>query len=632
MPAQAGATSLNSCTCLPNFVNTQPESPAVCECGPGYGFDRRRGVCEACPKGFFKTIAGNSLCSSCEPGKSTLQVASRLEGECLCRPGLAADGDANSGNCSSCLPGFFCNGTGMALACQEGATSPPEARSPEDCICQAGRYRSGSSCELCPRGRYKLAVGDEGFCPLQCPTNADCKTGSADLAACFCGKGYFAELDSANMLSRCASCATLPNLHCPGGFRNSSLTPQHALPSAKPGFFQTGVVTVYKCSVLTEDGSSACMGAGACDELGSSSRVCIGKFGNICAEGSAGMLCGQCPPNWARQSLQSHCQPCFVTSLELAVAVLADVSTKAIISFVVASMAATAAVRGNGKLHTSMIRQGTQWVAACTVLTVFQLDQVRMPFSGSSGPGPSEGAGLSMWPEEVSAAMADLFQLVSLGRTLVSVNFAAQCYAQELLPTDPAAETWILGLYYMCLPLLLIVATVLLCAAVVYVLVPFARRFGRVFNEVGRRQKERESATKRLRSALEDALLHTGLHWEDVLQSGALTIAIVQLHEAVDQPDLFLRRAVVASPALLAKACAARAVATKPAMKAADLAKLCHSSSTLSGLAATYADDIEEEDLDGLLDVILEDLETAPAEDQDVDGKSVRADEARWLG
>ena len=46
-------------------------------------------------------------------------------------------------------------------------------------------------------------------------------------------------------------------------------------------------------------------------------------------------------------------------------AVFSDVTQKAGLNFIVAVMAATTAVKGGTKLHTSIIRIGTQWISAC---------------------------------------------------------------------------------------------------------------------------------------------------------------------------------------------------------------------------------------------------------------------------
>ena len=73
------------------------------------------------------------------------------------------------------------------------------------------------------------------------------------------------------------------------------------------------------------------------------------------------------------------------------VGILSDIFQKAFLNFVVAAMAATSAVKGSAKLHTSMIRYlaigaklaqvmchssqgiGTQWLAACVLVAFFKV-------------------------------------------------------------------------------------------------------------------------------------------------------------------------------------------------------------------------------------------------------------------
>ena len=176
-----------------------PENVSVCECGPGFGFDRQTGVCSPCAQGSYKEVAGNSLCSGCPVDKSTLQEGSRSIQDCLCRPGSflvsSVSSNQSGGDCSTCHPGSYCNGTGLAFACQDGANSTAGARSPDECICRAGHYKKGSSCERCQRGRYKSSDSNEVSCPLQCPTSAESEEGSISRAACFCQRDFYAELD-----------------------------------------------------------------------------------------------------------------------------------------------------------------------------------------------------------------------------------------------------------------------------------------------------------------------------------------------------------------------------------------------------------------------------------------------------
>ena len=64
------------------------------------------------------------------------------------------------------------------------------------------------------------------------------------------------------------------------------------------------------------------------------------------------------------------------------------------------------------------------------------------------------------------------------------MNRVVGVHAQELF-AEPTAPTTALGIYYLCLPVLLILGILVLSSAAVYLLVPIARRYGFHFNEVG---------------------------------------------------------------------------------------------------------------------------------------------------
>ncbi|CAE7032759.1 rngB [Symbiodinium sp. CCMP2592] len=551
----AGATSVSSCVCQEDFVNLDPANPADCECGPGFGLDVASGFCGPCPQGAYKEVGGNVPCSPCPAEQSTLQTASKSADSCFCQPGLFLE----NVSCSRCLPGFYCNGTGEAFPCQEGANSAPGARSPEDCLCRAGHYKNDttSACTLCPKGRYKQSDGNEGFCPLQCPTDADSEEGSVSLSACFCKQGFSAFLDSAANLARCDNCDAFVALSCPGGFHDG--TTDHRLPVAIPGYFQTGRVTAIKCNSVVDGGLSACLGSGSCSEAMS----CAGNFSNACAEGSDGQLCGECPKGWARASFQAPCQPCpEVPSLPLVVSILSDVGLNVVVNFVVAAMAATAAVRGSSKLHTIMIRIATQWLAACSVIATFQLDQIQVEFpweAATAGDAAGSATLTFAWPEEVTRALRALFDSLSLTPAWVSVDFAAQCRAQEL-SENPSFPRVALGLYTICLPLLAIIGVVVFCSLAVYIVVPLASRLGYSFNEVGRKMQKRGKLMVQLWEALEKVLLkaEVSVSFDELEQSGVLDVSQSELQEATKEPDAFLRRAVVSSRALMIRACADR--------------------------------------------------------------------------
>ena len=196
-----GAVSLTSCTCMPGFVNTQPSNPAACEaCGVGFfcngeshrqacpanhtteqdtsgnkshcvcstGVYLKDGSCTACPAGHFKIDVGNMpcqkcphgrwsgvvgadtslVCTACMAGATTQSSGATSVFECKCEPGLYGV----NGSCMACIEGFYCPGTGEAVACPDGATSSRRASFPSDCICQPGRYAQGLSCTCALRG------------------------------------------------------------------------------------------------------------------------------------------------------------------------------------------------------------------------------------------------------------------------------------------------------------------------------------------------------------------------------------------------------------------------------------------------------------------------------------------------
>ena len=84
-----------------------------------------------------------------------------------------------------------------------------------------------------------------------------------------------------------------------------------------------------------------------------------------------------------------------------------------------------------------------------------------------------------MAPRHGSAEKLNKLQLQAVNQWGVS------CVHSQELFAEPAAPTIALGIYYLCLPLLLILGILVLSFAAVYLLVPIARQCGVHFNEVG---------------------------------------------------------------------------------------------------------------------------------------------------
>ena len=624
-----GAMSSADCVCLESTVRVGGN----CECREGYGFEGS--ACQPCELGTYKDVAGNVPCRLCQnlrDNTGTLFKGSTSPGECQCQAGYME----LDGRCVACPAGFFCN-AGQAFPCPAGATSAVGAgKAVEDCLCQAGYYfnssASPSPCTLCPRGFYKENVGNDAACPKQCSTNANSAIGSTSAMNCSCDSGFYAEVDPRLLeIVRCIDCNTgaLANMDCGGGlddFRLYNHTGRHALPVAQEGFFQAGTAIALKCRVKTPNGSNACLGS---QEINAhcypNCSWAEDELGNRCAEGSEGFLCSRCPAGWARNGLQAPCAACQPTDLTLAASVVLDVSAKVAVHFLVASMAATAAVRNSGKLHTSMIRMATQWMSACSVMGAFDLDQLRSSIFAASKPSEDRDAGFP-WPPEVQEAMRDFIDFTSVVGLTVSVQFALQCFAERQFPEMPAskAKNLAVGSYLLALPLLTALASVLLCALAVYLVVPCAKRRGVTFNEVGRRKRAKAKALKELHQRLDAPLQGLGLAWRDLEDSNILHTSLTALQETLrtsEGPSKFLQLALAGTPPLLLKALQGRA-----------RLRGFHLPHVEDEVLATVADEklAMAEDCESLLELVLQSFEAllqqsteTPSESEEVEPTSM---------
>eukprot|EP00438_Fugacium_kawagutii_P024211 Skav223072 [mRNA] locus=scaffold419:156706:166109:+ [translate_table: standard] len=142
--------------------------------------------------------------------------------------GLYADETAA---CVSCPVGFYCPGTGQAVACPLNSTTLSGGSSQiSACICLAGYYFASVElwCEPCHRTRYKPNIGN-GECALTCPTNADSELAATSVDDCFCIPNFHANIDSAGKLASCTSCS-YQGLACEGGFVQANIPNTSDLP------------------------------------------------------------------------------------------------------------------------------------------------------------------------------------------------------------------------------------------------------------------------------------------------------------------------------------------------------------------------------------------------------------------
>ncbi|CAJ1379694.1 unnamed protein product [Effrenium voratum] len=481
-----------------------------CQCKPGYGYLAETSGCSACNAGEYKADVGNRLCEKCPPLQSTPTSGSASVDDCVCEAGRYASAP---GQCAACPEGFFCPGTGQKLPCHNNSvTLRSQATSQEECVCNPGYSQNTSNflCSPCPRGFYKSNAGDDA-CQQRCPSNADSEPAATGPTACFCLQDHHAVgsgLGMAGALEACEFC-NYRGLRCLGGFEGNQT---HQQPTAEPGFFQTGERTAVDCEVAMENGSSVCLGH------------------NLCADGSTGLLCSECPLGFARNQFPEQCEECpqneVDASLLMTLAIILDVSQKSILGVVTTSLAAKAAIANNHGLHSSMIRIGSQWFTACSVIVQFRISlleafrftqrQAELEHKAtckSAGncdePPPPE---IYAWPEEATDALALLLSPLDIASRVAPVNFAVSCWAEQAFPGS-RVKILAPGIYFMLLPLLCGLGSFVLCGLLVFVVVPLGDKCGVVFNQAA---QQRLAAIRDLRKALAPQLEILQLNFEDL--------------------------------------------------------------------------------------------------------------------
>ena len=465
-----------------------------CACWPGYRHDAESKTCSPCAQGRFKTSLANTECENCDPGRWTLNVGQSDGAKCWCTPGTYEN---ENGTCVSCSRRYYCDGTNYQILCPPNSTTTFEASpAKSSCQCEEG-YQSVSStveltCEPCVPGRFKEVIGNDE-CTQTCPTDATSTAAASRKDDCFCKQGFHADLKHGS-IERCIDCGPYNGLMCRGGLDEEG---QHVQPKAVAGWFQTGRSLALPCQV-TRDGFSVCLG-----NISGGHIEPFAGFPNACANGSTGMLCGECPAGWARGAYLEPCEPCDAHSaLAFGLAIAADLGRTTLQNFVLAAMAAGGA--GTLKpLHTVTLRNFQHWVEACSILVGFNLTRMR-PFDFSLGDKteqPEAGEPVAephfVWPAAATDAMILWFDALSLVPR-VNVDFAAQCQADAWFGGSQAAKRVVPAVYYLTRPVLTFLGSIFICLLVVYVAIPLTNMTGFAVNE---RAGLIKKVTKRLQNA-----------------------------------------------------------------------------------------------------------------------------------
>lgn len=211
------------CSGCPRFskpfvpVNTTIDAGAsqTCLCDPGYTYNNETRVCDPCPAGMFKPLAGNGECEAC-PAHATTSGAASSRAECTCPAGMTATGGEDF-VCTPCPASTFkaLPGNGNCTRCPVNTgTREPGQVSQESCVCAPGSFEPRSdeepdgtgACELCPEDTFADDFGTLGGCTPCVPnTTTALQTGAANAAACVCQRGF---TDSGgSTASGCGACA-----------------------------------------------------------------------------------------------------------------------------------------------------------------------------------------------------------------------------------------------------------------------------------------------------------------------------------------------------------------------------------------------------------------------------------------
>ena len=206
--SEVGMSSCTTCSANSQYSPASNVGAIVCRtCSVGYYVSQSRTLCTVCPAGYkcdgeqrlvcdsgtFSNAIGSSECTTCtdQPTGYTLVDGLPHTFCSVCPPGMRITSMITFNNhqtCVSCLPGFSCDGTTLAIPCSGGFYAP----------------LSGSiACLSCPTGKFtalRQLIGSPATLQLLARTSCDS-----------CQPGQFVN----HLQTRCEDC--MPHTVCPDG-------------------------------------------------------------------------------------------------------------------------------------------------------------------------------------------------------------------------------------------------------------------------------------------------------------------------------------------------------------------------------------------------------------------------------
>lgn len=264
---KVGGTSTTSCSALQGWYRVN-DTTFLCD----IGYEAISGSCVACSVNYFKGQVGNSPCTSCPTGTSTL-------------------GNVGSASC----------------ALSEGTYQVNETYYQ----CNYGTYYNSSAnlCLLCPADTYRDTIGTQSNC-ISCPTGSSTESllGSVSVRNCTTKSGFIL-VDPMGFEYGCPAGSTVDGsleycISCPADTYKSDVS-LGACVTCPPGattFNRTGFSNCLSTSTYAVvDGYVTCAGGYTSDGVG-----CVACATNTYKSSAGNGTCTSCPDGYVTSSTASN--------------------------------------------------------------------------------------------------------------------------------------------------------------------------------------------------------------------------------------------------------------------------------------------------------------------------------------
>ena len=322
----SGLDASNKCSACPagrSSTSTGLTAATQCtRCAIGRFTDINTGSNPPCAKGQYQDEEGQTQCKSCPTGRFgnvTGAVSDQQCQKCPVNTYSSASGLDASSKCSACPAGRSSTSTGLTAAtqctkCAKGRFA--NANTGSTAQCTEGQYQDEegqTQCKLCPAGRYGKKTGSSSLAHChQCPAGSFSVAGQQQCLDCPSG------MISRNPASQ--QCTQCPLPKVPNALRSTCICPSNS-------YLNTNDTCVSPCPLgvdCTDSGSTlerlqvdpgwwrvphntstevqTCPMPGTC--LGGSDHA------KQCANGTTGILCALCLPNYYHNSDDTACLQC----------------------------------------------------------------------------------------------------------------------------------------------------------------------------------------------------------------------------------------------------------------------------------------------------------------------------------